>query len=218
MSLKLSIKLDKGTLKRYLEQIARVAGDKEEMHREISEEVADLIGAHLLAKYVPRDKNGVDFWADVRNSIEASGSPKEALVTLEEIGLRLRFYGGDVTPGKSISSYTGKLTRALSVPSKDVPAEGGRQIRPGRAGLLAFIRSATRGGNLVGTLVEGMEVPITRGKKKGQKRIVPRPGGKLMYTLKTITRHKGDKKIIPPEEKLREASVRAILNLLDALD
>jgi hypothetical protein len=40
----------------------------------------------------------------------------------------------------------------------------------------------------------------------------------LLYTLKTITRHRADKKILPSEQEIADASVKAIVNLIDALE
>ena len=100
------------------------------------------------------------------------------------------------------------------MPADKVPAEGGRCIRPGRAGLLAFIRSRT-GGETVGFLVEGAEKTLTRGKNKGAVRIVPKPGGSLLYTLRTITRHRPDHGILAAEARISEAALMVMGDFLD---
>lgn len=55
------------------------------------------------------------------------------------------------------------------------------------------------GGDTVGYLVEGEEKVITRGPNKDKKRIVPKKGGSLMYTLRTLTHHFLFAQIVDPE-------------------
>jgi len=153
----------------------------------------------------------------VLESIEVSHKGKSSVIRLTEIGIRLRYYGGEVRPGKSISSFTGKTTKALAVPTKNVPIKGGRRVRPGRYdGLIAFL-SNKRGGDTSGYLVEGEEVTRKRKSKrgdKGSKYIKPKKGGSLLYTLRKVTRHKADKNILPSNETLMKSGKKAILNLI----
>lgn len=44
-------------------------------------------------------------------------SEESATVTLSELAIALRCHGGEVTPGRSISSYAGELTKVLVIPS-----------------------------------------------------------------------------------------------------
>jgi hypothetical protein len=168
---------------------------------------------HLTANYLPKDQNGLEFWSRVIKSVEVKFSDSEASVALTEIGIGLRYYGGEVTPGKGISSYTGVLTRALSIPTSKVGVEGGFYLRPGNAGLLAFIPKYPRG-ETVGWLFEGMQKTSTRGKRKGEQIVVPLPGGNLLYTLRTITRHKGDSKILPSEDEITRVAVEGAQKFL----
>ena len=186
------------------------------MHGGIAMEVLQLVRNHLDQKYVPRNQRG-DFWADVRNTTTSTADDKSANVSLNELGINLRYNGGDVTPGKSISSWTGELTRTLAVPSDKVPIVDGRQIRPGRAGILHFLRARTRG-DTVGFLVEGEEKEIARGKNKGKKGTKAKEGGDLLYTLRTITRHKGDKGILPPQDKVSDAAKQATALFIDSYE
>lgn len=219
MSVEIKVSVDAAAVIASMEAKTKALADRGKMHGSIAEMVAKLTKEHLSAQYVPNEKRGTTFWADVRDGITATATDRLATVTLNEPGIVLRYYGsgglpgGGVTPGKSISSYTGKLTRALAIPTEHVPVSGGRQVRPGRAGLLAFIESATRGGETVGFLVEAEERSRKRATKHGpigSKYTVPKPGGNLMYVLRTITRHKGDKNILPKEQKLIDATSGAI--------
>lgn len=209
--IKITVDVQAAAVTASLDALTKGMDNRAGLHGSMAESVANLTRAHLDEKYVPNNKRG-DFWARVRNSVEAEANDSEASVTLSELGVRLRYYGGEVRPGKGVSSYTGKPTRALAVPSLAVPIVGGRQIRPGRAGILAFLRKVT-GGETVGFLVEGMEDGIvSRGPRKGSKRIVPKPGGALLYTLRTITRHPADKNILPTEAALAARATEAALD------
>ena len=214
----ISITISNASASARIAELAKSLDDRRELHGSIATAALEVTKDHIQEKYVPRDGPRGDFWADVRDKTASSYNDKSATVTLNEVGIALRYHGGEVTPGKSNSSYTGKLTKALSIPSLNVPVSGGRQVRPGNAGLLAFIKKAG-GGDTIGYLVEGS----TKTRKKKTKRgdigtdyIVPKAGGMLMFTLRTITRHKGDPGILPSEDDLTSAAIMAITDYLDA--
>lgn len=219
MSVQINVSVDASASIASLEAKTKALLERGKMHGSISKVITELTRGHLNSKYVPNEKRGTTFWADVRDGITATATDRLATITLNEPGVALRYYGsgglpgGGVTPGKSISSYTGKLTRALAIPTEHVPVSGGRQVRPGRAGLLAFIESATRGGETVGFLVEAEERSRKRATKYGpigSKYNVPKPGGNLMFVLRTITRHKPDKNILPKDQELIDTAAGAI--------
>jgi hypothetical protein len=217
MSLAVSIQIDTRTITASLVATEKALQDGEGMHGAIAEATGKVVKDHLTAKYLPRDGPRGDFWADVISSTESTATSEAATVTLNELGIGLRYYGGEVTPGKSISSYTGELTKALAIPSDKVPVAGGRQIRPGKAGILAFIQSRNPG-ETVGVLVEGALQKITRGVNKGKDRRIPKPGGSLLYTLRTITRHKPDPNILPSDDELTAAAVAAITRFVSSFE
>jgi hypothetical protein len=213
----ISVTIDTADLTASLAAQAKGLADSTGMHSAIRQESIEVVKNHLRENYLPRDGPRGDFWADVIASTQAASDDKSATVSLTELGVALRYSGGEVTPGKSISSFTGKPTRALAIPTAAVPVAGGRQIRPGRAGILAFIKSRTAG-ETVGFLVSGELRKITRGPNKGRERIVPKTGGQLLYTLRTITRHKPDPSILPPDESLVDAAKKAIFAHLDSFE
>lgn len=221
MSVSIKVNIDAAATKAQLERITRSVEDRTEANRSVASQIESITGKRIREVYIPRD-GPEDFWADVRDSIETEWDAKGATVSLNTMGIRLRYSGsaglpgGGVTPGKSISSFTGKLTRALAVPSDAAPVRQGRFERPGRAGLLAFILAATRG-DTVGYLVEGEEKTVTRGKNKGGKRIAPKPGGSLLYTLRSITRHRGDPGILPSQQAMHDAAEKGIRDILSRL-
>lgn len=192
---------------------AAMAGliDKATIHDVAAKAVRALWDKHLRENYVPKDKFE-DFWADVANSLESKASAESGEVSVEQLGTRLRYYGGTVTPGKGISSYTQKLTRALALPTFSVPVVEGRFVRPARAGPLAFVR-AMNGGDVIGYLFQGeVRGTISRGRNKGKPRVVET--GPLMYTLKLRHVTRPDKDIIPADEVLSAAAKQAVLDYL----
>jgi len=215
----LSIKINVQTTaaKAPLAALSKALVNREGLHESIARGVDLVVLEHLTAKYVPRNKRG-NFWERVVESREVTSDAKGAEIALVEPGVGLRYHGGEVTPGKNPARSgprKGQPTKALSVPSDAVPVKSGRQLPPFQMGLLAFLRKAT-GGETVGFLVEGEEKLITRGANKGKTRIVPKVGGSLLYTLRTITRHPADKNILPDERKMEEAAESATFDWVDS--
>ena len=208
MNVTVAITLDTSKVIADLQAHAAAMKDRTGLHGSISTGVLVAVKDHLKDNYLQRDGPRGDFWADVIASSQAKSTAESATVSLTELGIGLRYRGGTVTPGKSISSFTGELTRALAIPSSKVPVKGGRQIRPGRAGVLAFIQSK-RGGETVGYLVEGETKTAKRGKNKGKPYVTAKPGGALLYTLRTITRHRGDKNILPTNQAIETTASKA---------
>ena len=95
---------------------------------------------------------------------------------------------------------------------------GERRQKPSEAGILAFIPK--RGGPNVttGYLVEGEEKTITRGKGKGGKRIVPKPGGKMMFVLRGWTDHKADESVLPTIVDMQTAAEQAAEAVIETLN
>lgn len=182
--------------------VTRGVKDRAGLNESIAEELKLGVQDHLIAKYLPRDKYGLKFWERVHDSAAYTSDEKGGEVTLSHLGVTLRYHGGDVTPGKGISSHTGKTTRALSVPTKAVPVKDGVRVPPYRAGILKFIPSKQGNGETVGWLFEGEKRPAKRGKNKGKPIVVQKPGGSLMFTLRTITRHKPDHGVLPDDPRL----------------
>lgn len=213
--LRLTINVEKSSLGALTAGLADRAG----LHATMATAVESTVKDHLTAAYVPRNKRG-NFWERVRDSIEVQSGEEDASVSLVELGIGLRYHGGEVTAGKNPAAAgpnKGNPTRALAIPSEAVPVANGRQLPPAKMGTLAFLRRVT-GGETVGFLVEGMEKIATRGKNKGLPYIVPKPGGDLLYTLRTITRHTGDKGILPDDAALLAAASGATRDWIDSFE
>jgi len=213
----IEIKVDATALGVTLDQLTAILADKETLHLSAAAAVELAWREHLEARYLPKDKNGVDYWADVANSLESTATDGSGTVRVHQDFIELYYYGGTTTPGKSISSWTGRPTRALAIPSDRVPALDGRRLAPGRyrseIAPLAFVRAIE--GNVIGYLFEGMETgKISRGKNKGQPRIVR--AGPLAYTLKTSETYRPDPGIIPDEAEMLRVASGAMLDLITA--
>lgn len=217
--LKLNIKIEDAGALASVRAITAGLEDRAGLHSSMAMAVETDVKSHLQANYVPRNKRG-DFWKRVHDSVEVHSDEQGGSVALVETGIALRYHGGEVYPGKNkVASgpRIGQLTRALAVPSDHVPVVGGRQQTPAHMGILAFLRAATAG-DTVGYLVEGEERQITRGKNKGKMRIVPKTGGSLLYTLRSVTRHAADKNILPNDEALLNAATSAARDWFDSFE
>lgn len=218
--LNLSINLEDAAAKSSLSAVEGAMTYRLSLHTAMAGAVEDVVKSHLRDKYVPRNKNG-NFWQRVHDSVEVRASDSLASVSLVELGIGLRYHGGEVRPGKNPAMSgpnKGKPTKALSVPSDKIPILGGiSKARPYQMGLLAFLRKVT-GGDTVGYLVEGEEVIAKRGKNKGKPYISPKKGGSLLYTLRSVTRHPEDKGILPDDSVLLNTASDAAADFIDSFE
>jgi hypothetical protein len=199
-----------------IRRIALGLGKVREFHQALTLDARDEVAKHIEQHLVPNQRPGIEFWQQAVASMETNATDERGEIVIGKVGFKLRYYGGEVRPGKSLSSYTGKPTRALSIPTANVPTKGGTYVRPGRAGHLAFISEA-KGRETVGYLVEGEVVTNRRGSNKGKKRVKPREGGRLMYVLRSVTRHKGNRGILPTDEALGAVLKASAGRFLDSL-
>jgi hypothetical protein len=162
--------------------------DKTGLHKSMAQGVEAAVSDHLLGLN-SRSPN-TSFYGRAARSTQVTADDGQGLVSITHRGLALRYYGGRVLPVN---------VKNLAIPSDDVPLAGNEgRLRPKEMGVLAFIPK--RGMDVsatTGYLVEGEEKTITRGKNKGGKRIVPKAGGKLLYTLRAWTDHNADESVIP---------------------
>lgn len=176
--------------------------DRAGLHAVIAMGAEAAMKNHLVRHYVPRSKR-TGFWGKAAASVESTSNDNEAVVSIPHRGVRLRWLGGKVEPGKTVSSKTGRPTAALAVAVDDAVA--GKL--PGEAGPLAFIPS--KRANAVGVLVRGEPKTITRGKNKGGTRFIPRAGAPVLFALVRSTTHKPDPGVIPEEDLANEAATAA---------
>jgi hypothetical protein len=206
-----------------IRSLTRGLADKPALNRIMANAVGMEVRENLIARYTGRTTHG-NFWQRVLNSMEVKSDEQSGRVSLVELGIGLRYNGGEVKPGKNPAAAgpnRGQLTRAIAVPTRAVPIVSGRQQAPAFMGLLAFVRARARGGDTSGYLVEGVEKTrkhATRRGAAGSKYIVPKPGGRLLYVLRRITRHTADPAIIPSNEVLSSAAIRSALNYIASFE
>lgn len=153
------------------------------------------------------------FWEEAAASTKANVRGSVARITITQTGVRLRWLGGVVLPGKSISSKTGRPTRCLALPidrkNKKEP------IFFGNLTWLPIMRGKVRG------LLLPCETATAKRpyKDKPAGRTVCRPakGAKPLYMLVTDTVHRPNPAVMPSEKKLTEAASQAAQQALQAI-
>ena len=70
----------------------------------------------------------------------------------------------------------------------------------------------------MGVLIEGEEKEITRGKRKGGKRIVPRPGGKVLYVLVSWLDFQPDESVLPTLIAMQASARESALAYLESFN
>jgi hypothetical protein len=202
----------------HLDKLQEALDDKAAINLAVVTGAEEALKENLLTNYVPRNQRG-NFWERVFNSTESHSDDDSATITMSELGIRLRIYGGDVRPGVNPAASgprKGLPTKALAIPSSSVPVVDGRQLNPAAMGLLAYLSG--KGGDSTGYLVEGEEVKRTRDTAKGKKGstyVRAKSSGALLYTLRSITRHKGDDNIIN-EDEMGKGAVDALADYFDS--
>lgn len=180
-----------------VQELLGVMENRAALHVDMGEAVKAGVVKHLRGLN-SRSPN-TSFYGRAASSVEsaplqADGSGVSFSVT--HIGMALRFHGGRVNMKE----------KYLALPSPHVPLSGGAnegRMRPREMGLLAFLNGRKGVAGTRGYLVEGVEDGVvTRGKRKGQKRIVPKPGGHLLYVLRRWTDHDPDPTVLPTDAEL----------------
>jgi hypothetical protein len=206
----LEIDIDAIAAQRGISDLIGLLDDRTELHQEMAQGVEALVTAHLLALN-SRSPN-TSFYGRAARSTAVEADGEGATVSVTHRGIALRYFGGRVVP------VTPGITN-LALPTEHVPVIGGeRRQKPSEAGILAFIPN--RGGPSVttGYLVEGEEKTITRGKRKGGKRIVPKPGGNMMFVLRGWTDHAADESVLPTIVEMQAAAARAAEAVIETLN
>lgn len=182
--------------------------DKAQLHREMAQGVEAAVSDHLLGLN-SRSPN-TSFYGRAARSTQVTADDGQGLVSITHRGLALRYYGGRVLPVN---------VKNLAIPSEDVPLAGNEGRKgPREMGVLAYIPA--RGLDVsatTGYLVEGEEVTIKRGKNKGGKRIAPKAGGKLLYTLRAWTDHNADESVLPATAVLLDSARNAAVDYIEEI-
>lgn len=147
----------------------------------VKDYLSDLDESHPNVVGGPRTHFFLKAMKSVTNP-EAEGVGASFAVT--SVGFALLYYGsgglpgGVVKPGKSISSFSGKLTRFLAIPTAATYGKTPAEVSDEQD--IAF-----RGGPNGGALVQALATAATHGPKKGQRVNRPIPGGMVLFWLVT---------------------------------
>ncbi len=200
---RLEIKIDDALVKAEIARISGALENRADLHTAMAAALEETVRGHLTELGTARSPN-TGYFSKAARSVESAVTPDAATVTIPHRGMALRYYGGRVVPVTMTN---------LAIPTENVPIRGGERLRPREMKDLAYLpakKSAKPG--TTGYLVEGME-KTTRGDKT---RIIPKPGGQLMYTLREWTDHQEDPSILPTRPIMLEAITNAGLDYLIA--
>jgi len=137
-----------------------------------------------------------NFWSRVAESVQNPQTQAGGItVAISHPHIAQRLFGGTISPRKK---------KSLAIPTSPKSYGTYARIYPGK---LAFIPGT--GGTTRGYLVEGQEQTITRGKRKGGKRTIPKPGGALLYVLKSSVTQRPDPSVLPKSATISAALTRA---------
>lgn len=181
------VKISDEGLAAALASLSQDLSSREDLHMAMAQGLEEKVRGHLLARNSRSPRTG--FYAKASRSVESSWDAQAGIVSIPHRGAALRYYGGRVN----------MKDRLLAIPTDQVPVQGDERMRPGQFDSLVFI--PRRNGAAAGTrgyLVEG-EKKTTKG---GKSKLVPKPGGKLMFVLREYTDHQPDPAVIPDDSAL----------------
>lgn len=144
------------------------------------------------------------FWREAADDVVVTALPTErrgggemvrARVEIRKRGVALRYYGGTVRPRGNISEMTGKPTKSLFLPGREMRADGGD--------LFDFVRDPQR--------VHVAKLPgcvlLVEDMGKGNQ---PRVLGKLVKS----TTHRPNKNVLPTGETMKAAAKKGAAQIL----
>lgn len=124
------------------------------------------------------------------------------IISIAQIGIRLRYYGGTVTAGKGISSFSGKPTRFLTIAVH--PKAHGK-----RASEFDLELVYNHNGEPVALATKPLQGPVPvrqKGKRKISRAIAGR-SGEIYYVLKRSVTHKPDPSVLPAPDRIYGAVI-----------
>jgi len=161
---------------------------------------------HRTADRLGADHSG--YWADAARSVQVPRIEGDSIaIPINKLGLRLRYYGGTVKPGKGISWKTGKPTQWLSVPAV-ASAYGTRtqefDFSAGGLGNLRFVYFRPD----LAALVERLASVIKKTRNGVYKHVASTIGTVIFWLKKSIT-HQPDPSVLPTDAEMLEAAEEA---------
>ncbi len=81
---------------------------------------ANVVREHLLALNAARHRYGRGYYRQAAHATSVQGVPAGAMISIAQIGIRLRYFGGVVRP---------KVAKMLTIPDKNAPEAYGMRAR-----------------------------------------------------------------------------------------
>lgn len=165
---------------------------REEVMHSAAGRVRSTVEDHLRAL------GGRRFWSQAADDVVVSPLPSEGQTLRSRIeickrGVALRYFGGVVKPTGNISELTGKPTKSLLIPGKELRANGGELIDVVKNPQKLHVIKSKAGRVL---LVE--DIP---GKKKGEAESMRIHGQLVKRTV-----HKPNPRVLPTKETMAAAA------------
>jgi hypothetical protein len=194
-----------------LRNSAREIGESDNLMRVGIRGVANFLRDWFFAldSSRPNKMGGVrtHFFANTARSIqtpEVKGTVSS--VSINQVGLAQRIFGGIIRAGQGISSLTGRLTKYLALPAR---AEAYGKT-PAQFPDLEFVRE--KRGNGGAMLVQAMQSVVSVG-KRGVRKVGER-GGLVMFWLVKQVDQPADPTIMPGDEAMIQAAITPAENYL----
>lgn len=161
---------------------------------------------HRSADRLGANRSG--FYADAARNVQMPKIESNGIsVGIAKLGLRMRYYGGTVKPGKGTSWKTGRPTQWLAVPN--APEAYGKRTQEfdfsaGGAGNLTFVFFRPN----LAALVQNLSTVIKRD-RKGVYRPVKSTIGAVIFWLKKSITFKPDPSVLPTSDEMVRVAVEA---------
>jgi hypothetical protein len=159
-----------------------------------------------------RHRYGRNYYAQAADSVTVNNINGAVIISVTQIGFRLRRFGGRVLPKK----------KYLTIPDENAPEAFGR--RAGEFSDLDFQIVLDANGHLRPALVRRASTALKftrRRRKDGTVSVNVRPGelreGKVMYWLVRQTTHLADASVLPPDGLIVGTAVQAGLRRIERL-
>jgi len=203
MSLALSIRLDRDSVRPALQSL-RAALGPERLHAAIGTEVKRLIQSHLLT--LGTNKRGwptTNFWARAAKATSDESDARSATVSINQIGVRQRYYGGTITPTRRRFLTIPISPEAYGKTASDFPNSFLITTKKG-AYIVQRGESISAAGNVV----------KSRGRGFAAKRVVA--ALEFLFKLSRGVTQEPDPNVLPSEEAITAAALTAVRRNLDA--
>ncbi|MBX3736740.1 MAG: hypothetical protein KF715_08630 [Candidatus Didemnitutus sp.] len=175
--------------------------------------VANQVKDHLVALNAERHRYGNNYYARAARSVSVRAAAGFALISIAYVGIRQRYYGGEITP---------KTAKYLTIPV--APEAYGMRARE-FADLKFALMPDPKTGELRPALVRRASTAISFTRRRGKDGVVRyqvqrgdfRNGGQVMFWLVKRVRQKPDPSVLPTRTEMIDTALQAGRRRLERL-